>query len=122
MHLPGCPRGNGVLDKVGGLALLEGRAVEGARVAERLLRPAPERSVGVVDGPARQRRLRAIADADRRARYGLRPEWLVEGALAQHASVGLVVVWSIGRGTAEVQSLGGGEAHWVQVSDLSPPG
>ena len=33
----------------------------------------------------------------------------------------VVVVWSIGRGTAEVQSLSGGEAHWVPLSALSPP-
>ena len=38
MHLPGCAEGNSTLDKVGGLALLEGRAVGGARAAERLLR------------------------------------------------------------------------------------
>ena len=123
MHLPGCPQGNSALDKVGGIALLEGRAVGGARVAERLLRGPVERpSAGARGDPsARRGRLRAIADADLRERYGGGPTWLAVGGLAMHASEGVVVVWSIGRGTAEVQSLGGGEAHWVPLSALSRP-
>ena len=119
MHLPGCPQGNGALDKVGGLALLEGRGVGGARVASRLLRgPAPSTAAG---GSARRGRLRAIADADLRERYGASPKWLEVGGLAYLPTEGVVVIWSIGRGTAEVQSLGGGEAHWVPISALSPP-
>jgi hypothetical protein len=123
MHLPGCPQGNGVLDKVGGLALLEGRGVGGARVAERLLRGTPERPETSARGDpsARRGRLRAIADADLRERYGASPHWLDVGGLAQLASEGVVVVRSIARGTAEVQSLGGGESHWVPISALSPP-
>jgi hypothetical protein len=121
MHLTGCPRGNSALDKVGGLALLEGRGVGGARTADRLLRPSREQAAASFDAPARQRRLRAIADADLRERYGGRPNWLEIGGLAQHQLEGLVVVWSIGRGSAEVQSLSGGESHWVKLSDLSPP-
>jgi DEAD/DEAH box helicase domain-containing protein len=121
MHLPGCPQGNGALDKVGGLALLEGRGVGGARVAERLLRGPSARTPESGGGSARRGRLRAIADADLRERYGASPKWLEVGGLAQLASVGVVVVWSIGRGTAEVQSLGGGESHWVPISALSPP-
>ena len=120
MHLPGCPQGNGALDKVGGLALLEGRGVGGARVAERLLRDPSSRQPAGGGGSARRGRLRAIADADLRERYGAGPKWLEVGGLAQLASVGVVVVWSIGRGTAEVQSLGGGESHWVPISALSP--
>jgi hypothetical protein len=121
MHLAGCPQGNGTLDKAGGLALLEGRGVGGARVADRLRRgPA---AVRVVSGGSAERRgrLRAIADADLRERYGARPNWLEVGGLAHLASAGVVVVWAIGRGTAEVQSLGGGESHWVPISALSPP-
>jgi DEAD/DEAH box helicase domain-containing protein len=121
MHLPGCPQGNGALDKVGGLALLEGRGVGGARVAERLLRGPSARTPESGGGSARRGRLRAIADADLRERYGASPKWLEVGGLAQLVSVGVVVVWSIGRGTAEVQSLGGGESHWVPISALSPP-
>jgi DEAD/DEAH box helicase domain-containing protein len=121
MHLTGCPRGNSSLDKVGGLALLQGRAVGGARVAERLLRRPAPRPPTDFDAPARQQRLRAIADADRRERYGGRPTWLEVGGLAQHATEGVVIVWSVARGTAEVQSLSGGESHWVKLSDLSPP-
>jgi hypothetical protein len=71
--------------------------------------------------PAPQRRLRAIADADLRERYGASPKWLQIGGLAQHAAVGVVVVWSIARGMAEVQSLGGGEPHWVAIRELSNP-
>jgi DEAD/DEAH box helicase domain-containing protein len=120
MHVSGCPQGNSSLDKVGGLALLEGRGVGGARVANRLLRR--EGGSGVDDRPpARRRRLRAIADADLRERYGGGPTWLEVGALAQAANEGLVVVWAIGRGAAEVQSLTGGESHWVPLRDLSPP-
>lgn len=122
MHLPGCPRGNSPLDKVGGLALLEGRGVGGARVADRLLRPSAADSRTAREAPARRRgRLRAIADADLRERYGASPKWLEIGSLAHLASEGVVVIWSIGRGSAEVQSLSGGEAHWVKISDLSPP-
>ena len=65
--------------------------------------------------------MRAIADADLRERYGAGPAWLEVGALAQTANEGLVVVWAIGRGVAEVQSLTGGESHWVPLSALSPP-
>jgi hypothetical protein len=121
MHLPGCPQGNSSLDKVGGLALLEGRGVAGARVADRFLRPTGQGSARAAGPQQRGRRLRAIADADLRERYGGRPTWLEEGGLAHLESVGVVVVWSIGRGTAEVQSLTGGEPHWVRLSDLSPP-
>jgi hypothetical protein len=121
MQLPGCPQGNGSLDKVGGLALLEGRGVGGARVAERLLRGQAERPAATGGSVARHGRLRAIADADLRERYGARPNWLEVGGLANLAAQGVVVVWSIGRGTAEVQSLGGGESHWVPLSALSPP-
>jgi hypothetical protein len=66
--------------------------------------------------------LRRIADEDRRERYGLSPTWLEVGGLAQSAVDGLVIVWAIGRGTAQVQSLsGGGESHWVAIKDLSQP-
>jgi hypothetical protein len=121
MHLPGCPRANNTLDKVGGLALLEGRGVGGARAADRLLRRATSQSVDADGFDGRRRRLRAIADADLKERYGKSPTWLQERGLAQHPSAGLVIVWSIGRGTAEVQSLSGGEPHWVRISELSPP-
>jgi hypothetical protein len=66
--------------------------------------------------------LRAIADEDRRERYGLRPAWLEAGGLAQSASTGLVMIRAIGRGTAEVVPLNGAEPHWVKLKDLSPPG
>jgi DEAD/DEAH box helicase domain-containing protein len=120
MHVPGCPQGNSLLDKVGGLALLEGRGVGGARVADRLLRPPVER-VPRGSLPVRRGRLRAIADADLRERYGASPTWLEVGSLAHLESVGVVLVLSIGRGTAEVQALNGSEPHWVRLSDLSPP-
>jgi len=121
MQLPGCPQGNGSLDKVGGLALLEGRGVGGARVASRLLRGAASVQPTGGGASARRGRLRAIADADLRERYGASPKWLEVGGLAHLPSEGVVVVWSIGRGTVEVQSLAGGEAHWVPISSLSPP-
>jgi len=121
MHLPGCPRGNAALDKVGGLALLEGRGVGGARATRSMLRASGAENGVPADGTRRGSRLRRIADDDLRERYGLRPSWLEVGALAQSASDGLVVVWSIGRGVAEVQLLSGGESHWVRVKDLWPP-
>jgi hypothetical protein len=133
MHLSGCPRANAALDKVGGLALLEGRSVRGARaVAYTSAAMAEHRDAA---GPAgappsdapsssaarTRRRLRSIADDDRRERYGLSPNWLEVGGLAHSARDGLVVVSSLGRGTAEVQPLNGGENHWVSIKDLSPP-
>jgi ATP-dependent helicase YprA (DUF1998 family) len=121
MQLPGCSQGNSSLDKVGGLALLEGRSVDSARAADRVLRAPPGRRLAADEPPARRRRLSAIADADLRERYGASPKWLATGGMAYLESGGLVVVWSIGRGVAEVQSLGGGEPHWVRISELSPP-
>ena len=121
MQLPGCSQGNSSLDKVGGLALLEGRSVDSARAADRVLRAPAGRRVAADSPPARRRRLSAIADADLRERYGASPRWLAAGGMAYLESGGLVVVWSIGRGVAEVQSLGGGEPHWVRISELSPP-
>jgi DEAD/DEAH box helicase domain-containing protein len=120
MHVPGCPRANNQLDKIGGLALLEGRAVGGAHAAHRLLRPAP-RPPTPPTAPGRQRRLRAIADADLRERYGAAPDWMEPGDLAQLPDGGIVLVRAIGRGTAEVQSLSGGEPYWVRLGELSPP-
>ncbi|MGI9148310.1 MAG: DEAD/DEAH box helicase [Chloroflexota bacterium] len=121
MQLPGCSQGNSALDKVGGLALLEGRSVDGARAADRMLRVSTARRTTSQATPARRRRLSEIADADLRERYGAGPTWLEIGAMASLKSSGLVVVWSLGRGVAEVQSLSGGEPHWVRISDLSPP-
>ncbi|MDQ6672478.1 MAG: DEAD/DEAH box helicase, partial [Chloroflexota bacterium] len=121
MQLPGCSQGNSALDKVGGLALLEGRSVDGARAADRVLRAPAGRHLAAGDPPARRRRLSAIAEADLRERYGASPRWLEVGAMASLKSGGIVVVWSLGRGVAEVQSLSGGEPHWVRISDLSPP-
>ncbi len=145
MQVPGCPRANAGLDKVGGLALLEGRSVRGARAlawtsaamsgssdAADSSESSDSSDGGVAgsgvgadglaqDGAGTRRRLRSIADDDRRERYGLSPQWLEVGGLAQSASDGLVVVASLGRGTAEVQPLNGGEHHWVSIKDLSPP-
>ena len=121
MQLPGCSQGNSALDKVGGLALLEGRSVDGARATDRVLRAPAGWQTAAGGAPARRRRLSAIADADRRERYGASPTWLEIGAMASLKSGGVVVVCSLGRGVAEVQSLSGGEPHWVRVSDLSPP-
>jgi DEAD/DEAH box helicase domain-containing protein len=121
MQLPGCPRANAGLDKVGGLALLEGRSVDGARAVARVASVAADRDRQAAVASGRQRRLRSIADDDRRERYGLSPKWLEVGGLAQSATDGLVVVWSLGRGTAEIQPLSGGEMHWVPVRSLSPP-
>jgi hypothetical protein len=120
MQLPGCSRGNAALDKVGGLALLEGRSVGGARAVAQVSGSATL-PADAGSGSGRQRRLRSIADDDRRERYGLSPRWLEVGGLAQSASDGLVVVWALGRGTAEIQPLSGGETHWVSIRELSPP-
>lgn len=120
MQLPGCSRANAALDKVGGVALLEGRAVGGARAAQAILsrNSVPGASQSSTD---RGGRLRRIADDDRRERYGLRPGWLEVGGLAHSEADGLVLVYAIGRGTAEVRPLSGGDNHWVRIKDLSPP-
>jgi DEAD/DEAH box helicase domain-containing protein len=133
MQVPGCPRANAGLDKVGGLALLEGRSVRGARaVAWTAAAMSADANGGAAGsrvagaglsrgGAGTRRRLRSIADDDRRERYGLSPAWLEVGGLVQSARDGLVVVRSLGRGTAEVQPLSGGENHWVSIKELSPP-
>jgi len=121
MHLPRLSAGQWRAGQGRGLALLEGRGVGGARVASRLLRGPSSRQPASGGASVRRGRLRAIADADLRERYGASPKWLEVGGLAYLPTEGVVVIWSIGRGTAEVQSLGGGEAHWVPISALSPP-
>jgi DEAD/DEAH box helicase domain-containing protein len=142
MQVPGCSRANAGLDKVGGLALLEGRSVGGARAAAWTSAAMASGSLSDYGGagslsdqgggartyggpgergPATRRRLRSIADDDRRERYGLSPKWLEVGGLAQSATDGLVLVCSLGRGTAEIQPLNGGESHWVPIRELSPP-
>ena len=61
--------------------------------------------------------IRDLTGPDLRERYGAKPTWLEIGGLAHLESVGVVVVWALGRGTAEVQSLGGGDPHWkIQVT------
>jgi DEAD/DEAH box helicase domain-containing protein len=120
MQIPGCPRGNSGLDKIGGAALLEGHSVGGARVTHSVL--SSERAPASA-GAVRRSRLRRIADEDRRERYGLSPGWLEVGGLAQSEADGLVIVWAIGRGMAQVQRLtgGGGDAHWVPIQQLREP-
>jgi DEAD/DEAH box helicase domain-containing protein len=119
MQLPGCARANADLDKVGGVALLSGRGVGRARAAHAVL---SDHAAAVPGSDGRRGRLRRIADDDRRARYGLTPGWLEVGGLAQSAGDGLVVVYAIGRGSAEVRPLaGGGDSHWVRIKDLTPP-
>lgn len=121
LHVTGCSRGNSGLDKAGGLALARGQSVGGARATEQLLRRRGPRPPRAETASGRQERFRAIAEADRRERYGAAPGWLEEGGLARHVTGGLVVVWTIGRGTAEIQSLTGGELRWVAIRELSPP-
>ena len=123
MQLPGCARANAELDKVGGVALLEGRAVRLARSARAVLSESGTAVSGDGSGSSGRRgRLRRIADEDRRERYGLTPGWLEVGGLAQSATDGLVLVYAIGRGSAEIKPLsGGGDSHWVPIRDLSPP-
>lgn len=123
MQLPGCSRANASLDKVGAAALLEGRSVGGARAARAMLAGSSvgESGSASLTAAGRSGRLRRIADDDRRERYGLSPGWLEVGGLAQSSADGLVLVQAIGRGMAEVRPLTGGDSHWVQVKELSPP-
>jgi DEAD/DEAH box helicase domain-containing protein len=121
IHLPGCPDGNNHLDKLGGLALLEGRAADAARAAARLLGARPGRRAG--DSAARRRNLRQIADADLRERFSAteRPAWLEPGALASLAGVGLVMVCSVQGEWAEVQVLSDASLRHVHTRELAPP-
>jgi DEAD/DEAH box helicase domain-containing protein len=118
VHLAGCAAANTELDKVGGLALLEGRSVGPARVASHLLRP----SAGLVSGVGRERRqrLRDIAEADLRDRF-MRPAWLEVGGLARLPDIGVVVVWSIDGSHARVQPLQGGLPRSVPIAHLQQP-
>jgi DEAD/DEAH box helicase domain-containing protein len=120
LQLAGCADGNRHLDKLAGLALLEGRSVSAARAAERVLRPSSEARPAAT-GAERRRRLREIAEADLRARHRAAPEWLQMGGLAHLDDVGLVVIWAIGDREAEVQPLSGGIVRGVPLSALSPP-
>src|SRR5205085_395599 len=60
VHLAGCASANSDLDKLGGLALLEGRSVPRARAAARLLRPQASRPPRTPN--ERRQLLRAIAE------------------------------------------------------------
>jgi ATP-dependent helicase YprA (DUF1998 family) len=121
MHLAGCADANAHLDKVGGLALLEGRGVGAARAADRLLRP-PARPSASRSFTERRSRLREIAEADLRERYGGAPVPINEGdlAMASGTGLGLVVVRAIEGDRAEVQALGTGEVKRVALSALRP--
>jgi hypothetical protein len=119
LHLAGCAESNRHLDKAAGVALLEGRSVPAARVSSRLLSPTPTpRRSSTAD---RRKHLRDIAEADLRARYAEQPGWLTVGALARSAELGLVIVWRLQDGMAEVQPLTGGAVQQVPVGELSPP-
>ncbi len=123
VHLAGCPSANSQLDKLGGQALLEGRAVATARAARRLLddpsspRPGPQ--------PADRRRvLRDIAEADLRERFAdssPASAWLHVNGLADLPGVGLVVIWDLADRRADVQPLAGGIRRRVSVKRLRPP-
>ncbi|MBV9357477.1 MAG: DEAD/DEAH box helicase [Chloroflexi bacterium] len=123
VHLAGCPSANSQLDKLGGRALLEGRAVPTSRAVRALLddQPAAPRRP-----PADRRRvLREIAEADLRERFadpvGSSSSWLEVNGLADLAGVGLVVVWDLGARSADVQPLAGGMRRRVSVKRLRPP-
>jgi ATP-dependent helicase YprA (DUF1998 family) len=117
LHLAGCADGNRRLDKLGAVALLEGRSVGAARASAQVRQPARVARTPV----ERRRRLRDIADADLRARFGAAPDWLQVGALAHLDDVGLVVVWGLAEGEADVQPLSGGLVRTVARASLSPP-
>jgi DEAD/DEAH box helicase domain-containing protein len=122
MQLPGCARANAALDKLGGVALLEGRSVGAARATRAVLSGRASSGSEIGPGPdGRRGRLRRIADDDRRERYGLVPGWLEVGGLAQSGADGLVLICAVGRGSAEVRPLSGGDSHWIRIKDLSPP-
>jgi DEAD/DEAH box helicase domain-containing protein len=123
VHLAGCAVANNDLDKVGGLALLEGRAVGPSRAAARVLRPRARPAPPA--GRERRQRLREIAEADLRDRFAQpagRPAWLEVGGLAELADVGVVVVCSIDGARAEVQPLSGGARQTVPITRLRRPG
>jgi DEAD/DEAH box helicase domain-containing protein len=119
LHLAGCADGNRHLDKQAGLALLEGRSVAAARAVSRLLEPS-SRPRPATTRAERRRRLRDIAETDLRLRYASAPEWLQVGGLASVANVGVVVVWQITDGVAEVQPLSGGDIRRVPLESLAP--
>jgi DEAD/DEAH box helicase domain-containing protein len=120
LHLAGCADGNRHLDKTGAVALLEDRSVAAARAAQRVLRPASGPRPAATRGE-RRKRLRDIAEADLRTRYGAPPDWLQIGALAHLDEVGLVVVWAVNEREAEVQPLSGGIMRSVPVAALDRP-
>ncbi len=123
VHLAGCPSANSQLDKLGGQALLEGRAVATARAVKPLLDDqlaAPRRP------PAdRSSVLRDIAEADLRERFadpvGASTSWLEVSGLADLPGVGLVVIWDLDARHADVQPLAGGMRRRVSVRRLRPP-
>jgi DEAD/DEAH box helicase domain-containing protein len=119
LHLAGCAEGNRHLDKSSGLALLEGRSALAARALQRLGEPSA-RPRPAATPEERRRRLRDIAEGDLRTRYVASPEWLQVGGLASVAHLGVVVVWDIADGSAEVQPLTGGEIQRVPIDALRP--
>ncbi|HEY3063654.1 MAG TPA: DEAD/DEAH box helicase [Chloroflexota bacterium] len=120
LHIAGCADSNRRLDKLAGLALLEGRSASAARAAAQVLR-SPARPRASATRVERRRRLRQIAEAELRGRFVARPSWLEVGGLAHLDQVGLVVVWSLDEREAEVQPLSGGIVERVPLSALSAP-
>ena len=124
LQMAGCAESNRHLDKTGGLALLEGRSVSAARAASDVLGTGSTRRRPARDRADRRRRLREIAEADLRTRYAEAPSgpgWLQIGGLASAPDLGVVIVWHLEDGTAEVQPLSGGAIVRIPVSSLFPP-
>jgi DEAD/DEAH box helicase domain-containing protein len=123
VHLAGCPSANSQLDKLGGQALLEGRAVAIARAVKPLLDDQPAASRR--PPPDRRRVLRDIAEADLRERFAdpgaSPPSWLEVNRLADLPGVGLVVIWDLDTRRADVQPLAGGMRRRVSIKRLQPP-
>jgi DEAD/DEAH box helicase domain-containing protein len=123
VHLAGCPSANSQLDKLGGQALLDGRAVATARAVKPLLDPHPTASRRLPSD--RRRVLRDIAEADLRERFadpvGASGSWLEVNGLADLPGVGLVVIWDLDAHRADVQPLAGGMRRRVSVQRLRPP-
>ncbi len=120
LHIAGCADSNRRLDKLAGLAVLEGRSASAARAAAQVLRGSG-RPRAAATRTERRRRLRQIAEDDLRGRYTDRPSWLEVGGLAHLDQIGLVVVWSVGEHEADVQPLSGGIVERVPLGALSAP-
>jgi ATP-dependent helicase YprA (DUF1998 family) len=117
VQMSGCALANNHLDKLGGLALMQGRSVTTSRSLTRI--SDDEGHSRPLDPRERKSRLRQIAEDELRHQFGKETRATIElGALMDLSGEGLVIVQAVDGARVQVQPLTGGQNTWVLATDL----